>query len=69
MNYSTKGKEGNNQWVLDEKRGSQMIDLTANFPAEIRKPTLCKFEVSNMFGDGVNFKEAMILRIYLAAAS
>ena len=52
--------------MLDEKRGSQMIGLTANFPAEIRKPTLCKFEVSNMFGHGVNFKEAMILRIYLA---
>ena len=42
--------------MLDEKRGSQMIDLTANFPAEIRKPTSCKFEVSNMFRDGVNFK-------------
>ena len=67
MNYSTKGKEGNNQWVLDEKRGSQMIDLTANFPVEIRKPKSYKFEVSNMFG--VNFKDAMILRIYLPAAS
>ena len=56
MNYSIKGKEGNNQWVLDEKRGSQMIDLTANFPAEIRKPTSYKFEVSNMFRNGENFK-------------
>ena len=55
--------------MLDEKRGSQMIDLTANFPAEIRKSTSCKFEVSNMFRDGVNFKEAMILRIYLPATS
>ena len=58
MNYSTKRKEGNNQWVLDEKRDSQMTDLTANFPIEIRKPTSCKFEVSNMFSDGVNFKDA-----------
>jgi hypothetical protein len=55
--------------VLDEKRGSQMIDLTANFNAEIRKPTSCKFEVSNKFSDDVNLKEAMILRIYLPAAS
>ena len=36
VNHSTKRKEGNNQWVLDEKRDSQMIDLTANFPIEIR---------------------------------
>ena len=56
MNYSIKGKEGNNQWVLDEKRGSQMIDLTANFPAEIRKPTSYKFEVSNMFRNGKKFQ-------------
>jgi hypothetical protein len=44
--------------VLDEKRGLQMIDLTANFPIEIRKPPSCTSEVSNMFSDDLNFKEA-----------
>ena len=44
--------------MLDEKRGLQMIDLTANFPIEIRKPPSCTSEVSNMFSDDVNFKEA-----------
>ena len=43
--------------MLDEKRGFQMIDFTANFPIEIRKPTSCKFEVLNMFSDDENFKE------------
>ena len=47
--------------MLDEKRGSQMIDLTANFPIDIRMSTSCKFEVSNMFSDGVNFKEAIFV--------
>ena len=42
--------------MLDEKRSSQMIDLAANFPIEIRKSTSCKFEVSNMFWDGGNLK-------------
>ena len=40
-----------------------MIDLTANFPAEIRKPTSWKFEVSNMFSGDVNFKKATYIFI------